>query len=90
MSSDPRLDAWNNESSIYYERPLHMLSQASKDTAIKRHLTSKNACQAYLERLKVYEKENVKGAIDRMLALCDVDDDELYIFILTEFHRCRK
>ena len=90
MSVDPRLNMWQQESSIYYEKPLHMVSQADKDKIIRRHLISKQECESYLERLQIYEKENVKGAISRMLALCDVDDDDLCIYILEQFHKHRK
>ena len=90
MSVDPRLNMWQQETSIYYEKPLHMLSKGDKDNVIRRHLISKQECESYLQRLQVYEKENLKYVINRMLALCDVENDELCILILTEFHKHRQ
>ena len=89
MSRDPRLNMWDQDTSIYQEKPLHTLSQADQDSVIMRHLASKQACESYLQRLHVYEKENVVGAIRRMLVLCDLDNDEVRTFILNAYHQNR-
>ena len=89
MSPDPRLEMYHQECSIYYEKPLHMLSQADKNKAIQRHLTSKTSCQRYIERLQFLEPQNLKSALNKMLTLCDVNNDELCIYILQEFHKTR-
>ena len=89
MSPDPRLEMYHQERSIYYEKPLHMLSQADKNIVIKRHLASKQTCQRYVERLQFFEPQNLKSAWSKMLSLCDVNNDELCLYILEEFHKNR-
>ena len=89
MSIDPRLEMWSQYRSVYFERPLHMLSETDTDSIIQRHLTSRRACQQYIERLRLYEKDNLKYAVGRMLSLCDVNNDELCLYILEEFHNTR-
>ena len=89
MSLDPRLEMWSQYRSVYFERSLHMLSEADADSIIRRHLTSRRACQQYIERLSLYEKDNLKYAVGRMLALCDVNNDSLCIYLQREFHKAR-
>ena len=38
---------------------------------------------------KLLEKINLKSAVRKMLTLCDVNNDELCLYILEEFHNTR-
>ena len=86
---DPRFEQCNNENSVYYEKPLHMLSQADKDKIIKRHLRNKQTCQDFIERLEKFEPENAKRAVNRALYICNENDATLCIYLFEKFHQYR-